>query len=101
MLPLTSSARWGGASSTLELESARFQKFNLNEDENAFNLNLVSELASHYIAGSSPGAMPPDELEFYTHSLCPYGSDVQPALVIGRHYITEYDSAPVQYNGIV
>ena len=26
--------------------------------------------------------------------------DVQPAL-IGRHYITERDSAPVQYNGIV
>ena len=27
--------------------------------------------------------------------------DAQPALVIGRHYITERDSAPVQYNGIV
>ena len=27
--------------------------------------------------------------------------DVQPALVIGRHYVTEHDSAPVQYNGIV
>ena len=27
--------------------------------------------------------------------------DAQPALVIGRHYITEGDSAPVQYNGIV
>ena len=29
------------------------------------------------------------------------GRDVQPALVIGRHYVTERDSAPVQYNGIV
>ena len=28
------------------------------------------------------------------------GRDVQPAL-IGRHYVTERDSAPVQYNGIV
>ena len=28
------------------------------------------------------------------------GRDAQPAL-IGRHYITERDSAPVQYNGIV
>ena len=32
----------------------------------------------------------------------PDGRDVQPgALVIGRHYITERDSVPVQYNGIV
>ena len=30
-----------------------------------------------------------------------FGRDAQPALVIGRHYITERDSAPVQYNGIV
>ena len=29
------------------------------------------------------------------------GRDVQPALVIGRLYVTERDSAPVQYNGIV
>ena len=30
------------------------------------------------------------------------GRDVQPgALVIGRHCVTERDSAPVQYNGIV
>ena len=29
------------------------------------------------------------------------GRDAQPALVIGRHYISERDSAPVQYNGIV
>ena len=29
------------------------------------------------------------------------GRDVQPALVIGRHYMTERDSAPVQYNGVV
>ena len=29
------------------------------------------------------------------------GRDAQPALVIGRHCITERDSAPVQYNGIV
>ena len=29
------------------------------------------------------------------------GRDAQPALVIGRHYVTERDSAPVQYNGIV
>ena len=29
------------------------------------------------------------------------GSDAQPALVIGRHYINERDSAPVQYNGIM
>ena len=29
------------------------------------------------------------------------GRDVQPALVIGRHHVTERDSAPVQYNGIV
>ena len=28
------------------------------------------------------------------------GRDAQPAL-IGRHYITERDSVPVQYNGIV
>ena len=28
------------------------------------------------------------------------GRDVQPAL-IGRHYVTECNSAPVQYNGIV
>ena len=28
------------------------------------------------------------------------GRDVQPAL-IGRHYIAEHDSAPVQYDGIV
>ena len=28
------------------------------------------------------------------------GRDVQPAL-IGRHYVTECDSAPVQYNDIV
>ena len=28
------------------------------------------------------------------------GRDVQPALVIGRHYISERDSAPVQYNDI-
>ena len=31
----------------------------------------------------------------------PGGRDVQPALVIGRHYVTERDSAPVQYNGVV
>ena len=32
----------------------------------------------------------------------PVGMIVQPgALVIGRHYITEPDSAPVQYNGVV
>ena len=31
----------------------------------------------------------------------PGGRDAQPALVIGRHYITERDSAPVQYNGVV
>ena len=29
------------------------------------------------------------------------GRDAQPALVIGRHCVTERDSAPVQYNGIV
>ena len=29
------------------------------------------------------------------------GRDALPARVIGRHYITERDSAPVQYNGIV
>ena len=29
------------------------------------------------------------------------GRDAQPALVIGRHYVTQRDSAPVQYNGIV
>ena len=29
------------------------------------------------------------------------GRDAQPALVIGRHYITERDGAPVQYNDIV
>ena len=29
------------------------------------------------------------------------GRDAQPALVIGRHYVTERDSAPVQYNGIL
>ena len=28
------------------------------------------------------------------------GKDVQPAL-IGRHYVSERDSAPVQYNGIL
>ena len=31
----------------------------------------------------------------------PHCRDAQPALVIGRHYMTERDSAPVQYNGIV
>ena len=32
----------------------------------------------------------------------PAGRDVQPgAPVIGRHYVTERDSAPIQYNGIV
>ena len=31
----------------------------------------------------------------------PDGRDAQPALLIGRHYITERDSAPVQNNGIV
>ena len=31
----------------------------------------------------------------------PPGRDAQPALVIGRHYVTERDSAPVQYNGVV
>ena len=40
------------------------------------------------------------------HGMCPFypslvGRDAQPALVIGRQYITERDSAPVQYNGIV
>ena len=31
-----------------------------------------------------------------------FGRDAQPALVIGRHYMTERDSsAPVQYNGIL
>ena len=30
-----------------------------------------------------------------------FGRDAQPALVIGRHCVTELDSAPVQYNGIV
>ena len=29
------------------------------------------------------------------------GREAQPALVIGRHYITERDSAPVQYNGVL
>ena len=29
------------------------------------------------------------------------GRDAQPALVIGRHCVTERDSAPVRYNGIV
>ena len=29
------------------------------------------------------------------------GRDALPALVIGQHYITERDSVPVQYNGIV
>ena len=31
----------------------------------------------------------------------PAARDAQPALVIGRHYINERDSAPVQYNDIV
>ena len=32
----------------------------------------------------------------------PKGRDAQPgALVIGRRYTTERDSAPVQYNGVV
>ena len=31
----------------------------------------------------------------------PLGMHTQPALVIGRHYVTERVSAPVQYNGIV
>ena len=30
-----------------------------------------------------------------------FGRDAQPALVIGRHYVTERDSAPVQYTGVV
>ena len=30
----------------------------------------------------------------------PVNRDAQPALVIGRHYIIERDSAPVQYDGI-
>ena len=29
------------------------------------------------------------------------GRDAQSALVIGRPYVSEHDSAPVQYNGIV
>ena len=33
--------------------------------------------------------------------LVPRCRDVPPALVIGRQYVTERDSAPVQYNGIV
>ena len=33
--------------------------------------------------------------------LAEFGRDAQPALVIGRHYITGRDSAPVQYNGVV
>ena len=35
------------------------------------------------------------------HNLIHSGRDVHPALVIGRHYVTERDSAPVQYNGIL
>ena len=60
----------------------------------AFNLNLVSELAS-LLRG--------DNCE-QGGDLVPRlpGRDVQPgALVIGRHYITERASAPVQYNGLV
>ena len=30
-----------------------------------------------------------------------FGRDAQPALLIGRHYAIERDSAPVQYNGVV
>ena len=37
-----------------------------------------------------------------TCELLSVGMHAQPgALVIGRHYMTERDSAPVQYNGIV
>ena len=36
-----------------------------------------------------------------TQRSSPVIRDVQPALVIGRHYVTERDSAPVQYNSIV
>ena len=40
------------------------------------------------------------ELDFKNGGIWMVG-DAQPALVIGRHYITERDSAPVQYNGNV
>ena len=40
----------GGASSTLNLKAPRFQKFNLNEEKLAFNLNLVFLSLRHYIS---------------------------------------------------
>ena len=36
-----------------------------------------------------------------TETITVTGRNVQPALAIGRHYMTERDSAPVQYNGVV
>ena len=55
--------------------------------------------AKHLAVGCKNGALV--ILDFEAVTAGSKGRDVQPALVIGRHHVTERDSAPVQYNDIV
>ena len=68
----------------------------------------ISGFAAETIQITSSITMSVLRLEVSAFKLPPDGDkwayavrDVQPALVIGRHYVTERGSAPVQYNGIV
>ena len=71
-------------------------------DEYEANLKQMiahaKESAEHVVVMTPPAMIESQRLAFQVEK---YGRDVQPALVIGRHYVTERDSAPVQYNGIV
>ena len=58
-----------------------------------------AQLAAAFEAGAL-SRMPPSSAELGAAYSGRAPRDAQPAL-IGRHYITERDSAPVQYNGIV
>ena len=70
-------------------------------------MKLLGELLENGGAGASPADIRRVTLVFMIkmsdlgNVFRPLGRDAQPAFVIGRHYTTERDSAPVQYTGIV
>ena len=78
-----------------EAEAAR------QRDEVARLVQQVREQCTQQQQGQGQGQGLQGAEEEEDNGVAPSGRDVQPALVIGRHYVTERDSAPVQYNDIV